>query len=128
MRDRIALEQVELRLFGSTVLTDTVVVQRNPRGLSTDQVARVVSGTRDVARHRLPGDLAGIRAAVPLVNVPVPGVDWGERGTTALTYLLLGPELNLLERDAVAHRYAARYGAPTPGTFTGVTGAPTERK
>ena len=119
----VAAEQQALRLFGSTVLTDTVVVQRNPRGLSTDQVARLVSGTRDVARHRLPGDLAGIRAAVPLVNVPVPGVDWGERGTTALTYLLLGPELNLLERDAVAHRYAARYGAPTPGTFTGVTGA-----
>ena len=73
----VAAEQQALRLFGSTVLTDTVVVQRNPRGLSTDQVARLVSGTRDVARHRLPGDLAGIRAAVPLVNVPVPGVRWG---------------------------------------------------
>ena len=112
-----------LRLFGSTVLTDTVLVERNPRGLSTDRVARLVQGARDVARHRQPRDLAGIRAAVPLVNVPAPGVHWREQGTTALAYLFIGPELNLLERDAVAHRFADRYAPPAPGIARGVTGA-----
>ena len=39
----IRAQERALRLFGRTVLTDTVVVQRNPRGLSTDQVARLVA-------------------------------------------------------------------------------------
>src|SRR3954452_3690602 len=65
-----------LRLFGSTVLTDTMLVERNPDGLREADVAGLVAGARDVSRRQLPPDLRGIRAAVPLVNVPVPGVPW----------------------------------------------------
>ncbi|HWT26089.1 MAG TPA: MMPL family transporter, partial [Solirubrobacteraceae bacterium] len=112
-----------LRLFGSTVLTDTVVVWRNPSGLGEPELVGVARGAADVARGRQARDLAGVRGAIPLVNVPVPGVEWGETGTTALTYLFVAPDLNLLERDATARRYAARYGAAGAGTTVGVTGA-----
>jgi putative drug exporter of the RND superfamily len=111
-----------LRLFGSTVLTDTMLVQRNPDGLDEADVAGLVGGARDVSRRQTPTNLRGIRAAAPLVNVPIPGVPWRETNTTAVTYLFLGPELNLLERDETARAFAARYAAYSPGTSEGITG------
>jgi RND superfamily putative drug exporter len=111
-----------LQLFGATVATDVAVVQRNPRGLSRAEVTttlRLAASLRGDGARRLPG----VRAAVPLVNAPAPGVRWGERGTAALTYLFLSPDLNLVERDAAARRYSAALGRPAPGTTRGITGA-----
>jgi RND superfamily putative drug exporter len=54
----------------------------------------------------------------------VPGATAAERrDTTALTYLFLSPDLNLLERDRVAHRYADGLPRLAPGSTRGVTGA-----
>jgi RND superfamily putative drug exporter len=111
-----------LQLFGSTVATDVAVVQRNPRGLRREEIratVRLASSVQQGGGRRLPG----VRAAVPLVNAPVSGVRWGERGTTALTYLFLSPELNLVERDQAARRYSAALGPPSPGSTRGITGA-----
>ena len=118
----LTAEARAFQLFGATVATDVAVVQRNPRGLQRAEVAanlRLASSVRDGGAPRLPG----VRAAIPLVNTPAPGVRWGERDTTALTYLFLAPELNLVERDQAARRYAAALGRPAPGTTRGITGA-----
>jgi RND superfamily putative drug exporter len=118
----VGAEQRALRLFGSSIATDVVVVQRNPRGLTSREVATTVTRARDTLRDprkRLPG----VRAALPLVNAPAPGVRWGERNTTALTYLFLDPGLNLVERDQTARRYAATLGPPARGSTRRITGA-----
>jgi RND superfamily putative drug exporter len=60
---------------------------------------------------------------VPLVNAPVPGVTWGERGTTAVTYLFLDPGLNLVQREAAARDHLASLPAAESGTQRGVTGS-----
>lgn len=118
----IRAEQRALRLFGSSIATDTVIVQRNPRGLTRRETATTVTRASQALRN--PGArVPGIRAAVPLVNVPAPGVRWGERDTTALTYLFEDPSLNLDARGQAARRYAATLGAPAPGSQRRITGA-----
>ena len=119
----LAAQERALRLFGSTASTDTLVVQRNDDGLGLSAAEGLARGAVDVARHRQPRDLAGVRGAVPIVNVPVPGVEWREQGTTAVTFLFLAPELNLLERAATAKGFVERYGQAAPGTSVAVTGA-----
>jgi putative drug exporter of the RND superfamily len=118
----LAAQEKALRLFGSTVLADTLVVQRDPGGLEPAEGAGLARGAADVARGRQRPDLALVRGAVPLVNAPVAGVRWGEDRTTALTYLLLAPEASLIERDAAARRFVDRYARSAPGTSIGVTG------
>ena len=66
-------------------------------------------------RQRAGGDLAGLKAVVPVVNVDAGPLHWGEDGTTAIGYLALEPSLNLLERRAIAQRWADRCARPGPG-------------
>ena len=93
-----------LERFGATLATDSVVVQRDPRGLKPEQVEKTV----DVAQKPTPG----VKAAVPIANVPLPGVRWGEKTTTVVTYLFMDQELNLLERERAAQTFADRLGPP----------------
>lgn len=119
----LVAEQEALRLFGAPLATDTVVVERRPGGLSRRQ-ARAQLDVAAAVDRRVPGaGVAGVRMAVPLLNVPTPGVRWSERGTTALTYLFLAPELNLLERRQAARAYEQRLPPAADGTLRGVTGA-----
>ena len=58
-----------MKLFGSTISTDSLVVERNPRGLTP----------RDGRGQRQGGGAArrkGVEAAAPIANVPIPGVRW----------------------------------------------------
>lgn len=119
----LVAQERALRLFGATISTDTVVVDRNPRGLDAPETQGQLALADAVARHRAPADLGAVRMAVPVVNAPVPGVRWRERDTTALAYLFLDPSLNLLERDKAARAYARHLPRPAPGTTRGITGA-----
>ena len=113
----VRTQERALQLFGSSVATDTVAVERNPRGLSRAAVegqlraADAANGTR------------GVRAAAPLLDVPLPGVRWAERETTIVTYLFLAPELNLDERSRAARAYVATLPPPSAGTTRGISGA-----
>src|SRR5262249_38271384 len=78
-----AAQALATRAFGFPLATDTVVVQRDPRGLSSVAQQRQIAAAR-VVDERRDRSLAGIRAAVPLSN--------GK--TTALTYLTLDPGLS----------------------------------
>jgi RND superfamily putative drug exporter len=119
----VVAQQRALRLFGSTLATDVAVVQRDPRGLTRAAIEAQLRAAAAASR-RAPGPRQpGLLAAVPLVNEPIPGVRWRERDTTALTYLFLSPDLNLLHRDRVAHRYADALPRLAPGSTRGVTGA-----
>jgi RND superfamily putative drug exporter len=116
----LAAQERALRLFDSTVSTDTLLVDRNPQGLTRPLLE--AHARQALAASRGQGT-RGVRLALPLVNAPVPGVHWGEQGTAVLTYLFLDPDLNLVERERVAHSYAAELPRTGPGETRAVTGA-----
>jgi RND superfamily putative drug exporter len=68
-----------------------------------------------------------IRATVPLSNAVV-RVPSGERGTTAITYLLFAPDASLDDRTAVAQRYARQTLGGPRAAVVGVTGAAPARE
>lgn len=119
----LATQERALKLFGSTAATDTVIVQHQPDGLSSDQARAHLQGARAVQRGELPRELRGVRGAIPLVNQDIPGVRWGEERTGALTYLFMGADLNLSERNRATRAYAAKVLRERPGGTVGVTGA-----
>ena len=110
-------------LFRFPVLSNTMVVQRNPDGLPPAAQARVAQRAVAVARREYP-DLLSVPFAIPLANTRgvVPGSR--EAGTTAVTYLYFEPGLGLQARDRLAHWFAdrpARGWQPEDG-LVGVTG------
>jgi RND superfamily putative drug exporter len=118
-----AAEQRAFELFKSVSTTDSAIVQRNPKGLSQREVQGTAQAAAAVDRRQVPPDLRGVSFAVPLVNVTVPGTQWGEHNTTAITYLFLNQDLNLSERLDAANAYLKHLPAPEPGATAAVTGA-----
>jgi putative drug exporter of the RND superfamily len=109
------------RTFGFPLATDTAVVQRDPKGLSDDAQRRQANAALAVRDRKDPA-LASIRAAVPLnnANVRTPS---GERGTTAVTYLLFAPDASLTDQGSAAQHYAQRTLGGPRAAVVGVTGA-----
>jgi RND superfamily putative drug exporter len=107
-------------LFGAPAATDVVVVHRNPDGLSRQTLEAHVKR----ARRTIESDREGKRilGAVPLVNVPLPGVSWPERGTTAIDYLFVDPGENLAGRLEAGQDYLRSLPVRPEGRM-GVTGA-----
>jgi RND superfamily putative drug exporter len=106
-------------LFRVPLTADTVVVQRNPEGLSTQAQARVVA--RAVAASSGPKNPEGIAFALPIANTLGLFPGSREHGTTALTYLFFGPQATLPDRVQQANLYAAGINRPDDGLI-GVTG------
>ena len=102
-------------LFGAPAATDVVVVQRDPEGLSKE--AYEAHLRRATETEALPD---GVLGAVPLANLPLPGIGWNEEATTAVAYLFMSPELSLKERQEAAEEYV---GGLVDEGETGITGA-----
>ncbi|HEU4449049.1 MAG TPA: MMPL family transporter [Gaiellaceae bacterium] len=92
-------------LFRFPVLSNTMVVQHDPNGLSRAAQTRVVERSLALARREYP-DLLSVPFALPLTNTR--GVVPGSRqsGTTAITYLYFEPGLGLQARDRLARWFA----------------------
>ncbi|MGH3092848.1 MAG: MMPL family transporter [Gaiellaceae bacterium] len=107
-------------LFRLPVLSNTLVVQRDPEGLSPREQARVVERAVKIARRDYP-DLLSVPFALPLLNTggAVPGSR--EISTTAVTYLYFEPDLGLEARDRLAHWFTDRRFGPED-SLVGVTG------
>ena len=114
------------RTFGFPLATDTAVVQRDPRGLSQDAQHRQVDAALAVRDRRDPA-LKGLQAAIPLSNARV-RTPSGERGTTAITYLLFAPDTSLDDESSVAQRYAQQTLGGPRAAVVGVTGAAPARQ
>ena len=107
-----AAQATATRAFGFPLATDTVVVQRDPRGLSQEAQRRQIAAARGVQQHRDPA----IRAALPVPNDR-------SRPTTAVTYLLFPESASVDERTQAAHRYANQALGGAREGVVGVTGA-----
>jgi RND superfamily putative drug exporter len=120
-RDSEAIEAGEraARLFSVPLTTDTVVVQRDPDGLSGEAQARAVERAVDVTRVETGGE--EIVLALPVLNTLELVPSSREDGTTALTYLWFSPDASLSDQVDLAHAYAG--GASTAEeALVGVTG------
>jgi RND superfamily putative drug exporter len=120
--DSRALEAEELSadLFAFPLGSRTVVLERDPDGLSASRVAATARLIADVNLHRAPGVRTSGAYGVTNAVTDLPFAR--ERGTTALSSLLFDLEFNQNERVAAARAYVAALGAPS-GSFVGITGA-----
>src|SRR5262245_30445753 len=108
----------DAEMFTVPLTTDTLVLQRDPNGLSASAQARSVA--RAVAASRAPTQAEGVRLALPVTNTLGLFPGSREHGTTAITYLYFGPEASLSDRVAAAQAYAG--GIPPEEAPIGVTG------
>jgi RND superfamily putative drug exporter len=111
-------ERASAEHFEIPVLSRSMVVQRDPAGLSQDAQQRLVSRAGEV---RLDG-LNGLRGALPLLNVRavLPGLP--EDRTTAVTFLLNTPDTSLQGQSDNAHGYAQRVVDRPDDALVGVAG------
>ena len=117
----IEAEERAAELFGFPLLTRTIVVQRDPGGLSAEEQARVVARAVSITRREDPS-LIGIVAALPLTNAVGAAPFARERSTTALTYLVFDPARNRQARETYTERLQSRIEAREDHAV-GVTGA-----
>jgi len=115
----VRVGQRETELFRLPLTADTVVVQRDPGGLSSEAQARALARAVDVSQGAK--DPEGIAFALPIANTLGLFPGSRERGTTVLTYLFFGPEASLVDRVSEANAYAARINGPDEA-LVGVTG------
>lgn len=118
----IDAEQRSFDLFGFPLLSRTVVVERDPDGLSASEQAGVVRRAVLLNRHAL-ADVDGIAGALPATNALGRPPFSRERSTTALTYLFFDPGVGQAVRVGLARRFVAYHVPARPGAFAGVTGA-----
>jgi putative drug exporter of the RND superfamily len=119
-------QALSTRTFGFPLATDTAVVQRDPRGLSQDAQRRQLDAALAVRDRRDPA-LEPLQAAIPLSNARV-RTPSGERGTTAITYLLFAPDTSLDDEGGVAQHYAQQTLGGPRAAVVGVTGAAPARE
>ncbi len=120
--DALDAELRSSELFGFPLLSRTVVVQRDPRGLSADAQASTVARAVALDRNTFPG-LERIGGAIPVLNtVSVPPFT-RENGTTAVSFLYFRPDVGSGERLDLAERLRRAAQSSDPRSFTGVTGA-----
>jgi RND superfamily putative drug exporter len=106
-------------LFSVPLTTDTVVVQRDPGGLSAEAQARAVE--RAVAATGDDAEGEEILLALPVLNTLELLPSSREDGTTAVTYLWFSPDSSLSAQVALADEYARQASEPEDG-LVGVTG------
>jgi putative drug exporter of the RND superfamily len=101
----IQAEIDSFRLFGFPLLSRTLVVQRDPQGLSARAQARVFLRALALNRHRYP-NLDRIAGALPITNTFRLFPSSRESGTTAITYLFFLPDVGLGTRERLASEFA----------------------
>jgi RND superfamily putative drug exporter len=120
--DALDAELRSSELFGFPLLSRTVVVQRDPSGLSASAQTATVTRAIALNRNTLEG-LDRIGGALPALNTVSVSPFTRERGTTTVTFLYFRPEVGSGERLDLAQRLRERAQATAPGAYTGVTGA-----
>jgi RND superfamily putative drug exporter len=117
----VAIERRSAELFDAPLLTRSVLVQRDPGGLSAAAQARL--GRRAVLAGQRPAGGEHVTFALPLVNVPGLVPSSRELGTTAVTYLFTDPDLSLPAQERATERYLAGVPPRPDDAVVGVTGA-----
>ena len=118
--EAVKVEARSAQLFGAPITPDTMVVQRDPNGLSADEQKRVVARAIKIDAHGYP-DLLSIAGAVPIINTLGLIPSSREHSTTAITYLYFPARYGFETRNELAHTFAGHI--PEEEGLVGVTGA-----
>jgi RND superfamily putative drug exporter len=117
----IATETASAKAFGFPVLSRTLLVQRDERGLSLAAQQRVVERAVELANHTI-GDVGPITALVPIANTQGAFPSSSEQGTTALTYVFTKPGTTFNDEVAAAGRFGRQHVNHPDDHLVGVTG------
>ncbi|MBA2390807.1 MAG: hypothetical protein H0V67_11195, partial [Geodermatophilaceae bacterium] len=118
----IATEIAEVRTFGFPLIARTVVVQRDPDGLSSFAQAEAVLRAAALSQQAYP-DVFPILGALPVTNTEALFPGSNERNTTALTYLFMPPWAGFATQTRAAEGFADRFLTDPDDAFVGVTGS-----
>jgi RND superfamily putative drug exporter len=114
-------ERLSAARFAFPLLSRTLVVVRDPRGLSPRRQGELVALAGRLAFGHVQGFRA-IAGALPLLNTLGAAPFSREHGTTALLYLYFRPSLSAYSRTRIAERLVAQEIGHRSGEFAGVTG------
>ncbi len=113
-------------LFRFPLLSRTLVVQRDPKGLSARQQAAAVRRGVALNRRSYP-ELQRVGGALVVTNLLGKPPFSRERSTTAITYLFFTQDVSPADREILANRFVDRRIRPGYDGFAGVTGAVSAR-
>lgn len=109
------------KLFAVPATSRTIIVQRNPDGLSAAAQQRVLARAINLNQHADP-KFADIAGALPIINLKSVVPFSNESGTTALTYLFFNPNMGIYDRYLAAQEFE-RTQINQPGdSLIGMTG------
>ena len=117
----IATETASAKAFGFPILSRTLLVQRDPGGLSDAAQLRVVERAVAVAKGQ-EGDVGAVAGLLPVANTVGIFPSSSERGTTALTYGLVKPGTSFRDEVAAAERFGRQHMDRPDDHLVGVTG------
>lgn len=117
----VAAELASVREFGFPLLARTVLVQRDPDGLSPYTQAQAVLRALALNQQAYT-DADPILGALPLLNTAGLFPASSERNTTALTYLFMPPNAGFAQQTRAARGFAERH-VEADDAFVGVTGS-----
>lgn len=119
--EAIAAEERSHELFGFPLLARSVILQRDPGGLSPAVQLRAVQRAVALNQGALPG-LTGVAGAIPLTNTLEDLPFAREQGTAVLTFLFFPPDIGALGRDGLTDRLVERQVSSRGDAYVGVTG------
>ena len=117
----LAAERISAERFAFPLLSRTLVVVRDPHGLSPRRQAELVSLAGRLSFGHVKG-FGAIAGALPVPNTLAAAPFSREHGTTVLLYLYFRPSVSPGARTRIAERLVARVIGHRPGEFEGVTG------
>ena len=119
----LSAEQRAIEDFGFPFVSETVIVQRDPKGLSREAQSRAAERAAAIDRGDERARYRGLNAAIPIVNAvgAIPGSK--ETATTIVTLLQIDPNLSLYAQYDLARRYAREQVNLPDDHLVGVTGA-----
>ncbi|MGH2857270.1 MAG: MMPL family transporter [Solirubrobacteraceae bacterium] len=118
----VRAEQISAHRFALPLLSRTIVVVRNPKGLSVARQTSLATLARRLSLHQVPAFRGQIAGALPLLDtIGVPPFA-RHPGTTALLYLYFRPSVASSARVAAAHRLVSTEIGHRPGEYEGITG------
>lgn len=119
--EAVQAEVRSVQEFDFPLLSRTVLVQRDPEGLSLGRQAAAIRRAVALSRRELPRFDSAILGALPVTNAVGSPPYARERSTTALTYLFIDPDRSLVGRRRLGERLVRTIPQP-PGEFVGLTG------
>lgn len=114
-------ERTSATQFAFPIITRTLIVVRDPRGLPTAQAIGIVRLGGQLTHQQLPRYRA-IAGALPLINMLGSRPLMREHGTTALLYLYFRPSVSEYRQTRIARELARERIGRQPGEAVDVTG------